>query len=206
MDIPQLYRRYWVLIAPIYESQDDPYLVIHDGLGYTAMVLYYSEEQNGTDQTEMTLNTPPSSAFQYCWNKNVRSSDNIVDYGINVNDRPWLGDQYYYEDGTIKGKWFLPGIRQMEQSLLAYYSTFPEFQGNFYWSSSAAEEWGETSGQQRDYARATRIDQSGGYVLSGGDRGGGEPWLWPDYGGYAPRTEDGIRIRAFRIDLEPYDY
>lgn len=204
MNIPKLYRRYWIVI-PYYESQDDPYLVKHDGLGYTAMVLYYSEELNGTDQTEMTMNTPPGSAFQYCWNKNVRNSDNIVDYGIGVNERPVLGDRYYYEDGTIKGKWFLPGIRQMEQSLLAYYSTFPEFQGNFYWSCSAAEEWGKTSGQQRDYARATRIDQSGGYVQSGGDRDG-EPWLWPDYGGYAPRTEDGIRIRAFRIDLKPYDY
>lgn len=180
-------------------TYDNPYLVLHDGIEYTTLIISLSE-----DDGNMTLNQTPLTSFHYCYNKNKRREDGTIPN--NIDPPSWLDVVYDLGEGDYSCKWFLPGIRQMEQSLLAYYSTFPEFQGNFYWSCSAAEKWGGTSGQQSNYARATRIDQSGGYVLSGGDRGGGEPWLWPDYGGYAPRTEDGIRIRAFRIDLEPYDY
>lgn len=180
-------------------TYDNPYLVLHDGIEYTTLIISLSE-----DDGKMTLNQTPLTSFHYCYNKNKRREDGTIPN--NIDPPNFLDVVYDLGEGDYSCKWFLPGIRQMEQSLLAYYSTFPEFQGNFYWSSSAAEEWGKTSGQQRNYARATRIDQSGGYVLSGGDRGGGVPWLWPDYGGYALRTEDGIRIRAFRIDLEPYDY
>ena len=188
---------------------EQPYLVIHDGFVYTAYIIQLA------DQGKMTLNETPSSAFEYCWNKNVRNANNNMineENTIKFQDRRWPQDDYYYvAENDVKGKWFLPGIRQMEQSLLAYYSTFPEFQGKFYWSSSAAEAWGETDGQNPQYARATKIDENGKYIQSGGNRtgnwwGDNEPWLYPDYGGYAPRTEDRIRIRAFRIDLEPYDY
>lgn len=203
--IPTLYANTTLL-----NPYDAPFIVIHDGFEYTAFAIYLLREEGGNDPESMTLNGVPTTAFQYCWNKNIRNNDNKIGDGIShyrgILD--WFG---HYHTNETKGKWFLPGIRQMEQSLLAYYSKFAEFQGNFYWSSSAAEAWGETEGQNPQYARATKIDEDGEYIESGGNRtgnwwGDNEPWLYPDYGGYAPRTEDRIRIRAFRIDLEPYDY
>lgn len=185
---------------------DDPYLVIHDGFVYTAYVIQLA------DQGDMTLNDTPLSAFQYCWNKNVRNDNNYKindDNTVKFEDRPVLQDYYYVSENDIKGKWFLPGIRQMEQSLVAYFTTFPEFQDNYYWSSSAAEAWGQTSGQNPRYARATKVDYTGSYAQSGGqykNQSGQGPWLYPDLGGYAPRTEDQIRIRAFRIDIDDYNY
>ena len=94
----------------------------------------------------------------------------------------------------------------MEQSLVTYYTTFPEFQGNFYWSCSAGEHSpGNYDSQNRTRARATKVDENYKtiYVESGPEDvytgNGGN-------GGYALRTESSIRIRAFRIDLEEYNY
>lgn len=192
-------------VGAIVSYYENPYLVIHDGFEYTAYIIYLAE------QGSMTLNDTPHSAFQYCWNKNVRNNNNQIDDGIKHHDKNnWIiGDKDYYYTGDIKGKWFLPGIRQMEQSLVAYFTTFPEFQDNYYWSSSAAEAWGQTSGQNPSYARATKVDYNGSYAQSGGqynNQSGQGPWLYPDLGGYAPRTEDQIRIRAFRIDIDDYNY
>ena len=184
---------------------DSPQLVIHDGFVYTAYVIHISE------QGDMTLNATPLSAFQYCWNKNVRDSNNgIYEGDIKYHERPWwdiTGENYYYvEEKTIKGKWFLPGIRQMEQSLVTYYNSFPEFQGNYYWSCSAGEYGpGNYDDQNPIYARATKIDENSEniYVESGPEK----PYTGPEGdGGYALRTVSDIRIRAFRIDLKPYTY
>lgn len=185
---------------------DSPQLVIHDGFVYTAYVIHISE------QGDMTLNATPLSAFQYCWNKNVRDSNNgIYEGDIKYHERPWwdiTGENYYYvEEKTIKGKWFLPGIRQMEQSLVTYYNSFPEFQGNYYWSCSAGEYGpGNYDDQNPIYARATKIDENSEniYVESGPEN----PYTGPyGDGGYALRTVSDIRIRAFRIDLnKPYTY
>lgn len=183
---------------------DSPQLVIHDGFVYTAYVIHISE------QGDMTLNATPLSAFQYCWNKNVRDSNNgIYEGDIGYHERPWwdiIGENYYYVDeNTIKGKWFLPAIRQMEQSLVTYYNSFPEFQGNYYWSCSAGEYGpGNYDDQNPIYARATKIDENSEniYVESGPEN----PYTGPyGDGGYALRTVSDIRIRAFRIDLnKPY--
>ncbi len=183
---------------------DDPYLVIHDGFVYTAYVIQLA------DQGDMTLNDTPFSAFQYCWNKNMRNDDNYKindDNTVKFKDRVGiLQDYYYVRENDIKGKWFLPGIRQMEQSLVTYYTTFPEFQGNFYWSCSAGEHSpGNYDSQNPTRARATKVDENYEtiYVESGPEDvytgNGGN-------GGYALRTESSIRIRAFRIDLEDYSY
>ena len=127
----------------------------------------------------MHLNQVPASAAGYCHNRNKRESD-----------------------GTIKEenrKWFLPGIRQMEESLLAYYNSIPEFQENFYWASTPSEKIGDTDGQALNWARSTRVTSEGDRTQSGGQ--------WPEYpaSGRAKRTEK-LRIRAFRIDLSPANY
>ena len=178
---------------------DDPQLIIHDGFPYTAYVI------NIAGQGNMTLNETPKSAFQYCWNKNVRNSDNQIPDGVGYHDGLFI-DFYYVLEGATQGKWFLPGIRQMEQSLVTYYNSFLEFQGNYYWSCSAGEHSpGNYSDQNPRYARATKIDENSEniYVESGPEN----PYTGPDGdGGYALRTTSDIRIRAFRIDLKSYDY
>lgn len=137
-----------------------------------------------TSQNIMTLNDKPRSAVEYCFNRNKRE-----------------------EDGTVPDsnkKYFLPGIRQMERALTQYYTTFPEFQTSYYWSSSVGEREGGTSGQNLERARATKIKSNGKYEQSGGAGNYYYEQIDPTdgerRGGYAKRTEK-LRIRAYRIDL-----
>ena len=140
-------------------------------------------------QGVMTLNGKPRSAAEYCYNRNKRNSNGEV------------------SDGSKK--YFLPGIRQMESSLTAYYNEFPEFQNNYYWSSSIGERWAGTSGVNNERARATKIKANGTYESSGGGDGDGTRYAYEYFnengerrGGYALRNTE-LRIRAFRVDLEP---
>lgn len=220
--IPELYENWDDAIDPDpwfqYESKwGHPWLIRHYGFEYTNFII--SSVVSG--QGVMTLNDSPKNAFQYCHNRNKRQSDGSVpDPGFN---NIWLTERYYPEkeymdgnDASRYGKWFLPGIAEMEQALTSYYLMFEEFQHYYYWSSSAAEGWGETSGQQSNYARATKVISTSpvDYAKSGGNNGTDEPYLfigndhenYDVYGGYASRSENRIRIRAFRIDLEPYQY
>ena len=137
------------------------------GLQYTNTII------SEAGQSIMTMNDVPRSAAEYCYNRNKRNSD-----------------------GTVSnGKYFLPGIRQMEKSLTLYYTSFPEFQTDFYWSSAASERIGGDSGQNKEFARATKIRTDGTYIESGG-----KDDEYPK-SGRAKRTEK-LRIRAFRVDLE----
>lgn len=188
-DVPQLHDANG-------NDYDEPQLNKHNGYEYTGFII---DQQ---DQELRTLNEPPLSAFQYCFNKNIRGDDNYVPM------------DYYYKNWEIfdwstgwrmrsnSSKWFLPGIRQMERALTQYYTTYTEFQEDYYWSSSAGESFssltGDPNGQDREKARATKAKADGNHEESGnGD----------DYpnGGYADRTEI-LRIRAFRIDTNPIDY
>lgn len=198
--IPTLYPSTTLL-----NPYDAPFIVIHDGFEYTAFAIYLLREKGGNDPESMTLNGVPTTAFQYCWNKNIRNNDNKIGDGISYyrGVLDWFG---HYHTNETKGKWFLPGIRQMEQSLVTYYNSFPEFQGNYYWSCSAGEYGpGNYDDQNPIYARATKIDENSEniYVESGPE----DPYTGPyGDGGYALRTTSDIRIRAFRIDLNPYSY
>lgn len=128
-------------------------------------------------QEVMTLNEQPGSAAEYCWNRNKRNG----------------------ADGTVtNAKYFLPGIRQMEDALTTYYNKFPEFQGNYYWSSTPGEgrylSVFEVEATNR--ARATKVKPDGSYETSERTNDNYEN----NQGGYALRSEV-IRIRAFRKDL-----
>lgn len=151
----------------------------YQGLEYTNQII------SDAGQGKMDLNSQPRSAAEYCYNRNKRNSDGRV------------------ADGNKK--WFLPGIRQMERSLTKYYNQFPEFQGNFYWSSAAGEVEKGSSGQSSVRARATKVNADGSYVNSGGGDGVEGKYNYEDgKGGYALRTEK-LRIRAFRNDLNPIE-
>lgn len=150
-----------------------------EGLYYTGAIV------DVVGQTVMALNDVPRSAAEYCYNRNKREPNGAVHH-----ERTYWGLIPVGYD--TKRKYFLPGIRQMEDALNQYYGTFKEFQENFYWSSAAGKEG--ILGRANDRARATKINSDGTYVES--DRNDN----YPD-GGNALRTEK-LRIRAFRSDLE----
>ena len=120
----------------------------------------------------------PPTAFHYCYGKNKRLDNGNV-------PTPTSGQGY----------WFLPGISDLEIALETYYTTFPEFQQNLYWSASSASYKPYIATREyENYARATGIYANGDYVKSGTEN--------PDYdandpmkSGKAPRTTP-LRIRA----------
>lgn len=191
-NIDRLYKSQWG--SDLYDYFDQPYLVINDGLAYTSFIIYLSG-----NQSVMTMNDKPLSAIQYCHNKNKRNDNGVIssEYG-----RTPITNYYYQRSNS--SKWFLPGIRQMEDALTQYYTTFREFQEDYYWSCSAGEAEGQTSGQSPTQARATKVNPNYNpndpndhlYIESGGR----EP-KYPQ-SGRADRTEK-LRIRAFRNDLIP---
>lgn len=194
-EVEQLYETWFA--TPITSTEyDPPGQVFNDGYPYTSFVIYRS------NQGVMTLNDRPRSAFEYCFNRNKRNMDGTID--MQYDYKSWYDA---YLEVTNGSKWFLPGIRQMEDALTQYYTTFGEFQTDYYWSSSAGEREGGTSGQSTTRARATKVDLNDptGYAQSGGGDGDWTRYAY-EYGngGYALRTEV-LRIRAFRVDLNPVD-
>lgn len=190
--IPRLYKERYNLLS----GYEEPGQVFNSGYPYTPFVVYLLA------QGRMTLQDTQKSAFQYCYNRNKRNADGSIsaDYGT------WgIFTTNYYEQEN-ESKWFLPGIRQMEDALTQYYTVFGEFQDNYYWSASAGERENGTDGQNPKRARATKIKPNGTYEESGG--GGSSGWETYAYelgnGGYALRTTS-LRIRAFRVDTEPMD-
>lgn len=163
---------------------EDPSTVYYDGLICTGFLIYLANQGN------TNLNGRPKSAVEYCFNKNKRNEDGEVE--MDYHKESYLGREYECV-AYNRSKWFLPGIRQMESSLYTYYNMFPEFQGNFYWSCAAGKA-GSGNNQSPTTARATMINARGHYTESVD----GSP-------GSKLRT-DVIRIRAFRIDLDSYEY
>lgn len=67
---------------------------------------------------KLTLADQASSAVEYCYNRNKRQSD-----------------------GTIKEEdivWYLPSADELEDFIVPAYSSFKEFQDNYYWTSQPA--------------------------------------------------------------------
>lgn len=165
----------------------------YDGLEYTSYVVMDVDRQ----QQRMTLNDQPLSAFQYCHNKNKRNSSGLVP--ATYRD-PLIGNRYRIEQSN-ESKWFLPAITQMEEALETYYTTYREFQTDYYWSSSAAkEDSGIFENEDGDRARATKVLSNGNHVSSDQQ----SESMYPN-GGNAARTQV-LRIRAFRIDLNKPNY
>lgn len=127
----------------------------------------------------MNLNEKPRSAAEYCYNKNKRNDNGVV------------------QGMTNSSGWFLPGIRQLEAILTSYYNAYPEFQNNFYWSSAAGKRrvgiWPYDYYEDNSYARATKALPDGGYAESDWD-----DTYTSENGttGKAPRTGTYLRIRA----------
>lgn len=63
----------------------------------------------------LTMAETANSAVEYCYNKNKRNAD-----------------------GTVDVKWYLPSADELEDFIVPAYSTFEEFQDNYYWTSQPA--------------------------------------------------------------------
>ena len=63
----------------------------------------------------ITMDTQATSAVQYCYSRNKRNSN-----------------------GTVDVKWYLPSADELEDFIVPAYSSFEEFQNNYYWTSQPA--------------------------------------------------------------------
>lgn len=166
-------------------------------------VTYSSREISGVEpisNRKIYSDALPSSAMQFASALNKRKSDGSVE----------------------QLKWFLPGIAQLEQMLMDYYSRFSVFTTKFYWSASTAKNPNNSASmsEQRENkwrARATKIIALSSCAGSGDEGTGNFPIFgvncattndtdWPssqDYtddngtGGRTKRTQP-LRVRAIR--------
>lgn len=150
------------------------YANYHNGLEATQIVLKPLSGVNPISSVKLYNDEKPQSAFHYCYGKNKRNADGSV-------------------PDNLPGYWNLPGISDLELALVEYYPLFHEFQGNYYWSASAAEASSGVGAAKEDSyrARATKVNIVNGvanYVESGYGQN------YPEYGN-APRTQV-LRIRA----------
>ena len=127
----------------------------------------------------MILDEIPQTAAEYCYRKNKTDANGMIS-----------------EENTY---WYLPAIRELENTLTTYYPVYKEFQENFYWSSAAARREGGLTYEASEYARATmatlNADGSISHKVSGADEYY-DPTLGPGSRyGKALRTES-LRIRA----------
>lgn len=65
---------------------------------------------------ELTLAQTANSAVEYCYNRNKRDANGNV----------------------VKVEWYLPSADELEDFIVPAYSTFEEFQDNYYWTSQPA--------------------------------------------------------------------
>lgn len=125
----------------------------HAGHAFTKTIV----EDMGIDQRPLSLMENVSSAVEYCYNKNKRNNNGLID-GNNI-------------------RWYLPAIDEIEDIVKGAYGTFSDFQNKYYWSSQPAYSeyaynitgvFGSPGGSGlffRDNvnnARATKVDYVGG--------------------------------------------
>lgn len=73
-------------------------------------------ENSNADVKALTMADPASSAVEYCYNRNKRNAN-----------------------GTIAEiEWYLPAADELEEIIVKGYSSFKEFQENYYWTSQPA--------------------------------------------------------------------
>lgn len=178
------------------EIGNQPYQNFFDGMQYTYNIINQDMIQNKSNYTQgewdsrlsmMELNDKPRTAAEYCMNKNKRNAEGKVPY-ITYDDA----------NNLEKGIWYLPGIRELEAILRAYYIRYPEFQGNYYWSASAGERNAgtilEIIEQDANRARATKAKLNPEGTFAYEESGYKYPYE-NGKGGSAYRTQQ-FRIRA----------
>ena len=132
------------------------------------------KSKNGV--SNLTMDQQASGAVEYCYNRNKRNSDGSI----------------------TKILWYLPSADELEDFIVPAYSSFEEFQDNYYWTSQPAyirnvyyyEDGSNTFpfivyDDNPEYARATKVVAKGNdvyeYALSGLND---EPDPYVDFSGY----------------------
>lgn len=127
----------------------------------------------------MQLDDIPQTAAEYCYRKNKTDNSGMISV-----------------ENTC---WYLPAIRELENTLTTYYSIYKDFQDYFYWSSAAAKQRNIGTTEASEYARATKAwvksDGSIGHIPSGYNEPYDPNLGSASTGGKALRTER-LRIRA----------
>ncbi|MBO7311650.1 MAG: DUF4906 domain-containing protein [Alistipes sp.] len=147
---------------------------LHNYAGQLFTEEIYKATKNDSDVNKkvnvLTMADQPKGAVEYCYNRNKRQSDGSV-----------------AEEDLV---WYLPSADELEDFIIEGYSTFKEFQDNYYWTSQPAYirnvfyyEYDRLIGSDdtyaftiyednKEYARATKVVYDNGkydYVPSGLD-------------------------------------
>lgn len=134
--------------CPISNEVSGTHYFPYSGLRFTNQII--TKAAVGT----LLLTEDPSSAVEYCYNKNKRGATGTI--------------------STIQ--WYLPAIDEIEDIVVGGYADFSVFQNKLYWSSQPAytfEKWqynsifiGDDAGnlyeENPSYARATSVEFLGG--------------------------------------------
>lgn len=154
-------ENYWYFTSGEYSS------LVHDYSGYdfTKKIIDIIED-SGYVMSELTLNKEPSSAVEYCYNKNKRDANGNVVMSDNTG-------------------WYLPAIDEIEEIVKSQYisddgyfyayARFQDFQDKYYWSSQPAyhinyidvartlgDRYGIYMVDNVERARATKVNFIGG--------------------------------------------
>lgn len=128
----------------------------------------------------MVLDVKPSTAAEYCYRKNKTDGDGMISYD--------------------NMRWYLPTIRELENTLTTYYASTPEFQNSFYWSCNPAQrpfQLGDISIMEAtSYARATMAHQVDGKIVH--KPSGSDQFYDPDLGPASPYGK-ALRTSVLRI-------
>lgn len=186
--------------APYRWEPFDPREVYTNGLEMTRYIFNDLASQVTPMNTMSTYpDGIPASAFHYCYAKNRRNPD-----------------------GSYEENWYMPGISELEEAMRQYFSTFDEFQTNYYWSASAAKNqrkyvnWLVREIESPDHARATmyispdKVPSGANPWAQSGSEGDGSEDEYTGSGNKTPTGNHGqyhsgrakkttvFRIRAFR--------
>lgn len=97
------------------------------GLKFTNQIAY--KAGISTNISNLVLTLDPSSAVEYCLNKNKRNPSG----GITISRTQQNNSAPEYSSTDVK--WFLPSIDQIEEIVMGAYQDFEVFQDKYYWSS-----------------------------------------------------------------------
>ncbi len=158
-----------------YDSFVTEGVTVHGFAGQHFTSEIFDATKNNTDDNKkvnvLTMADQPKGAVEYCYNRNKRDADGNV----------------------VKVEWYLPSADELEDFIVPAYSTFEEFQNNYYWTSQPAYirdafyyeyATGRNKGssvrdayafvayeENKQYARATKVVSKGNnvyeYALSG---------------------------------------
>ena len=122
--------------------------------------IYKKSQGKSSQVNNLTMAEQASGAVEYCYNRNKRNSDGSIP----------------------KVMWYLPSADELEEFIVPAYSSFEEFQDNYYWTSQPAycknifyyevSSWGSKTiasptvyDDNTGYARATKVKYENGQYI-----------------------------------------